>query len=158
MKKIVSIIMSLVLVFVLGVGTVGEMKVRASDEIICIDGSYLLNDETESTGDMEISTYGYYLKSGTSTLSEISTGKIGVGGSTTAQRIVDEISVTVVVQRLENGSWKNYHTWTAEKTDAAYVSTSKTLTVATGYYYRVCCSHYAATDAGSSNTNALYID
>ena len=156
MKKIVSIIMSLILV--LGFGNVGEMKVQASDEMICIDGSYLLNDETELTGDMAISTYGYYLKSGTSTLSEISTGKIGVGGSTTGQRVVDEISVIVVVQRLVNGSWQNYHTFSAEKTNAAYVSTSKTLTVPTGYYYRVCCSHYASTDTGYSNTNALYID
>ena len=155
MKKIVSIIMSLI--FVLGLGNVGEMKVQASDEMICIDGSYLLNDETESIGDMEISTYGYYLKSGTSTLSEISTGKIGVGGSTTAQRVVDEISVTVKVQRLEDGVWRNYHTWSAEKTDAAYVSTSKTLTVPTGYYDRVSCSHFASTDTGYSNTDALYI-
>ena len=156
MKRIVTIMISLALI--LGLGNIGEMKVQATDEKVYIDGSYLLDDEIESTGDMEISTYGYYLKSGTSTLSEISTGKIGVGGSTTAQRIVDEISVTVVVQRLENGSWKNYHTWSAEKTDAAYVSTSKTLTVPTGYYYRVCCTHCASTDTGLSNTNALYID
>ena len=156
MKKAISIFMSLIMIIC--VGTYGTVQVKAADELVCVDGSYLLDGESETTGDMEVSTWGYYLKSGTSALSEISTGKIGAGGSTTGNRVVDEISVTVVVQRLVNGSWQNYLTWSASKTDAAYVSTSKTLYVPTGYYYRVCCSHHASTDSGYSNTNGLYID
>lgn len=155
MKKAIAMILTLVVLA--SFGMTGAMQVQAADELVCVDGSYLLDDADESVGDMEISTWGYYLKSGSSTLSKLGTGKIGVGGDTTAQRVVDEISVFVKVQRLENGVWRNYHSWEAEKTNAAYVSTSKTLTVPTGYYYRVCCSHYAASDTGYSNTNALYI-
>ena len=155
MKKGISMI--LMLVMILSLGMAGTMQVEAADDLVCVDGSYLLDDVEESVGEMEISTWGYYLKSGTSTLSEIGTGKIGVGGSTTGQRIVDEISVYVKVQRLEDGIWRNYHSWSVEKTNAAYVSTSKTLTVPTGYYYRVCCTHYAGSDSGASNTDALYI-
>lgn len=155
MKK--TIAMVLMLVVLASFGMSGAMQVQAADELICVDGSYLLDDADESVGDMEISTWGYYLKSGSATLSKLGTGKIGVGGDTTAQRVVDEISVTVSVQRLVNGNWQYYYTWSAEKTNAAYVSTSKTLTVPTGYYYRVICSHYAASDTGYSNTNALYI-
>lgn len=155
MKKAIS--MMLALIMVVSFSMAGAMEVQAAEEPVCVDGSYLLDDATESVGDLRISTWGYYLKSGTSTLSEIGTGKIGVGGSTTAQRVVDEISVTVKVQRLVNGRWQNYHTWDAEKTNAAYVSTSKTLTVPTGYYYRVSCSHYAASDTGYSNTDGIYI-
>ena len=155
MKK--AIAMMLALIMVVSFCMTGAMQVQAAEELVCVDGSYLLDDATESIGDLRISTWGYYLKSGTSTLSEIGTGKIGVGGSTTAQRVVGEISVYVKVQRLENGIWRNYHSWSAEKTNAAYVSTSKTLTVPTGYYYRVSCSHYASSDAGFSNTNAIYI-
>lgn len=155
MKKAIAMILTLVMI--VSFGLTGAMQVQATDELVCVDGSYLLEDANESIGDMEISTWGYYLKSGMSSITEVGTGKIGVGGSTTAQRVVGEISVYVKVQRLENGVWRNYHSWSAEKTNAAYVSTSKTLTVPTGYYYRVCCSHYAASDAGTSNTNALYI-
>ena len=97
------------------------------------------------------------MKNGTSSIVEKGTGLIGAGGSTTGQRIVDEISVTVVVQRLVNGSWQNYLTWSAEETDSAFVSTSKALYVPTGYYYRVSCRHYAATDSGWSYTDGLYI-
>lgn len=155
MKKIIAMILALIMI--VSFGMAGTMQVQAVDEPICVEGSYLLDNENESIVDMKVSTWGYYLKSGSSTLSKIGTGKIGVGGDTTAQRVVDEISVTVVVQRLVNGSWVNYHTWTAEKTNAAYVSTSKTLTVPTGYYYRVCCTHCASTNTGFSNTDALYI-
>lgn len=155
MKKVITMILTLAICASFGMS--GAMQVQAADELVCVDGSYLLDDANESVGDLRISTWGYYLKSGTSTLSEIGTGKIGVGGSTTGQRVVDKISVTVSVQRLENGRWYTYHTWSVEKTNAAYVSTSKTLTVPTGYYYRVCCSHHASTDSGYSNTNALYI-
>ena len=155
MKKVIAMILSLIMVA--SIGMAGEMHVQATDELVCVDGSYLLDDADESVGDMEISTWGYYLKSGSSTINKPAAGKIGVGGSTTGQRVVSKISVTVCVQRLVNGNWQNYHTWSAEKTNAAYVSTSKTLTVPTGYYYRVSCSHYAASDTGYSNTDGIYI-
>lgn len=155
MKKVIAMVLALIMSVSLGM--VGEMQVQAADELVSVDGSYLLDDVDESVGDLKISTWGYYLKSGSSSISKIGTGKIGVGGDTTGQRIVNEISVTVSVERLVNGKWYTYHTWSAEKTNAAYVSTSKTLTVPTGYYYRVVCSHYAASDTGYSNTDALYI-
>lgn len=155
MRKAIAIILTLAMV--VGFGMTGKMEVQAAEKLVCVDGSYLLDDENESVGEIEQLTRGYYLKSGSSTLSKLGTGKIGVGGDTTAQRIVGEISVTVKVQRLVDGYWENYHTWSAEKTNAAYVSTSKTLTVPTGYYYRVSCSHYAASDTGYSYTDGLYI-
>ena len=155
MKKVIAMILTLVMFACFGM--TGTMQAEAANELVCLDGSYLLDDAEESVGDMEISTWGYYLKSGSSTINKPAAGKIGVGGSTTAQRIVGEISVYVKVQRLENGIWRNYHSWEAGKTNAAYVSTSKTLTVPTGYYYRVSCSHYAASDTGYSNTDGIYI-
>lgn len=125
--------------------------------MIEIDGSELQEGLQASTGEADASIQGYYLSKGSSSIVEHATGKIGVGGDTSARRIVDTISVTVVVQRQVNGKWQNYLTWSAEDTDTAYVSTSKMLYVPTGYYYRVSCSHYAATDTGYSNTDALYI-
>lgn len=155
MKKVIVAVLTLALI--LGFGMEGVAQVQAADELVSVDGSYLLSDADESIGEIKILPRGSYLKSGTSSITKVGTGKIGAGGSTTGQRIVNKISVTVVVQRLVNGSWENYHTWSAEKTDAAYVSASKTLSVPTGYYYRVSCSHYAASDSGYSNTDGIYI-
>ena len=66
MKK--TIAMVLMLVVLASFGMSGAMQVQAADELICVDGSYLLDDADESVGDMEISTWGYYLKSGSATL------------------------------------------------------------------------------------------
>lgn len=153
MKKLVAILMAITLITTLGV--TGE--VQAFEGEIIIDDSELLEGLRASTGKSDASIQGYYLSIGSSSIVEHAIGKIGVGGDTSAHRIVDTISVTVVVQRQVNGKWQNYLTWSAEDTNTAYVSTSKMLYVPTGYYYRVCCSHYAATDTAYSNTNALYI-
>ena len=156
MKKAVSILMALILGT--GLSISGEVQVQASDSIECIDGSYLLDDVTEDVGNLGISTRGYYLSSGTSSIVDNGSGKIAAGGDTAAHRIVDDISITVVVQRLVNGSWQDYLTWSASNTNAAYISTSKVLYVPTGYYYRVSCTHFASSDTGFSNTNGIYID
>lgn len=153
MKKIIAMLAAVVLM----TGLVATGEVQAADEWIEVDDMYFLTDAKASTGSTDASVQGYYLSIGSSSIVEHGKGKIGAGGDTSARRIVDEISVTVVVQRQVNGAWQNYLTWSAKDTNSAYVSTSKMLYVPTGYYYSVCCSHYAATDTGYSNTNALYI-
>lgn len=153
MKKFIAMLAAVVLM----TGLVATGEAQAADEWIEVDDIYFLTDAKASTGSTDVSVQGYYLSIGSSSIVEHGKGKIGAGGDTSARRIVDEISVTVVVQRQVNGAWQNYLTWSAKDTNSAYVSTSKMLYVPTGYYYSVCCSHYAATDTGYSNTNALYI-
>ena len=152
MKKLVSVVMAMIMVFSLGM----SVNVQAADEPVRIDGSYLLDtDSSEVTvGSM---TRGIYLKSGSCTLNKQGTGLIGAGGSTTGQKTVDHIEVLVRVQRLVNGKWQYYTSWSASKENSYYVSTSKVLSVPTGYYYRVWCTHYAGSDSTHSYTDGLYI-
>ena len=102
-------------------------------------------------------TRGVYLKSGSSTINKQGTGLIGAGGDTTGQKVVDKIAVLVRVQRLVDGKWQYYTSWSASKENSYYVSTSKVLSVPTGYYYRVSCTHYAGSDVTDSFTDGLYI-
>lgn len=155
MKKWISFLLAVTLTA--GMGVSQELRVKASEEARCIDGSYLLDDATFTEGEIQKLPRGYYLKSGTSSLVEKGVGKVGVGGSTSAYEDVNEISVYVKVQRLVNGNWQYYHTWSAKDYNSGYVGTSKLLNVPQGYYYRVCCDHFAATDSGSSNTDGLFI-
>lgn len=152
MKKLVSVVMAMIMVLSLGM----SVNAQAADEPICIDGSYLLDkDSSEVTvGSM---TRGVYLKSGSSTLNKQGTGLIGAGGDTTGQKKVNHIEVLVRVQRLVNGKWQYYTSWSASKENTYYVSTSKILSVPTGYYYRVYCTHYAGSDVTESYTDGLYI-
>ena len=152
MKNLVSVVMAMIMVLSLGISA----NVQAADEPVCIDGSYLLDtDSSEVTvGSM---TRGIYLKSGSSTINKQGSGRIGAGGDTTGQMIVDNISVLVRVQRLVDGKWRYYTSWSAKKSNAAYVNSSKILSVPTGYYYRVWCTHYAGSDSTESYTDGLYI-
>lgn len=156
-KKIVSMIVAVSLVT--GIFTMfPSEQVKAAEEIITVDGSALLEDAEESVGEMIGQTKGQYLQTGSSKIVRAGVGKIAVGGTTIAQRTVSTIQVSVMVERLVNGSWLSYTSWSASKTNTYSVSTSKTLTVPRGYYYRVRSIHNANSDRGHSNTNALYVE
>lgn len=156
-KKIVSMIVAISLAT--GIFTmIPSKEVRAAEEIITVDGSVLLEDAEESVGEMIMQTKGQYLQTGSSKIVRTGVGKITVGGTTIAQREVSTIQVSVIVERLVNGSWLRYTSWSASKTNAYSVSTSKTLTVPRGYYYRVRSIHNANSDRGHSNTSGLYVE
>ena len=133
-------------------------QVRAAEEIITVDGSALLEDAEASIGEIDVQTKGQYLQSGNCKIVKSGTGKITVGGTTIAQQKVSNIKVAITVERLINGSWWSYTSWSASKVDAYSVTTSKTLTVPRGYYYRVTAMHNANSDRGNSNTSGLYIE
>ena len=153
-RKILSFLMALAMAFILCGGMKNE--VQASDNIECVDGSYLTNDDSSevTVGSM---TRGIYLKSGSSNITRAGTGKIAAGGNTVGEKTVSKITVVVKVQRYVNGYWNSYTSWTATNYNSSYVSSSKTLSVPTGYYYRVCCTHYADSDVSDSYTNGIYI-
>lgn len=156
-KKILSMIVVAAMIF--GVFfMIPTEEVKAAEEKIIVDGSVLLDDVEESISEMVSITKGQYLQNGSSRIVKSGVGKITVGATTIAQRQVSSIQVAVVVERLVNGSWLSYTSWTTSKANAYSVSTSKTLTVPRGYYYRVRSVHSANSDIGTSNTSGLYVN
>ncbi len=136
-----------------------EINVRATEEMTMVDGSYLTNDD-ESEGETSSTTRGVDLLTGTCKVSKASSTAIVAGGTTTAKHVVDDIGVSVAVERLRVGgsTWSYYKGFQATKEDAAYVSASKRYTVATGYYYRVRAVHWANDDVSGSFTNGILMD
>lgn len=153
-KRSLSLIMAMVMVCVLVIST--QTSVKASEIPKCIDGSYLTHDDSSevTVGSM---SRGIYLKSGSSTITKAGTGKIAAGGNTVGQKTVSKITVVVRVEQYVNGYWGYYTSWTTTNYNSNYVSSSKTLSVPTGYYYRVYCTHYADSDVSGSYTNGIYI-
>lgn len=149
LKKVLGII--LVCSLVLGLGAVTYAKEQEE----CIDGSYLTMED-ESFGESLGSTRGIYYQSGSSYIGKAGSGKIIASGSTNAN-VTCNVAVGVIVERLVNGNWCRYTSWSASKTGTTITST-KTLSVPRGYYYRVYCQHRAGTDSGGSYTNGIYID
>lgn len=143
-KKFLSKVTAMVAAVMLVFGVTGHM-VQAAEE------------SNEQIGYATIQTRGIYLQNGFSKISKPGDGKITAGGSTTAQKVVSEVSINVNVERKVNGEWEHYTSWTSTKYNTIAVTSYKTLSVPKGYYYRVKCVHYANSDVSSSYTNGIYI-
>lgn len=154
-KKIIAMIGTFMLSF--GIIPMIPMEMVQAKEVTSVDGSLLLDDMEESIGQMLPETRGQYLQTGSSKIIKAGTGKITVGATTIAQKQVASIKVAVMVERLVNGNWVSYTSWSVSKNNAYSLTTSKTLTVPRGYYYRVVSLHNANSDRSTSNTNALYV-
>ena len=150
-------IIALLLVMMLGVCGVyvDGLEARAEDMGEDLDYSLLLTEDA-LVGSQQSQTWGVYLAEGNSIINKISSTKIGAGGNTIAAKKC-KVSVTSIVERLVNGNWARVTSWTSTTTSGYSATVSKSLTVATGYYYRVRSAHYAASDVSSSCTDALWM-
>lgn len=133
----------------------GEMQVKAEDAGEDLDYSYLLTEDA-LVGYAESQTWGVYLAEGYSIINKQSSTKIGAGGITGAA-VKCTVSITSIVERQTSTGWARVTSWTQTNESAYSAMISKTLTVATGYWYRVRSSHYASSDVSSSCTSSLYM-
>ena len=154
MKKRIIAVLMVVLVGVCGIYS-PKLEVHAEEMGEDLDFSYLLTDDA-LVGTMQTQTRGVYLAEGNSIINKISSTKIGAGGNTIAA-VKCQVAVTAIVERLSNGSWVRVTSWNNTVSSGYAAMVSKSLTVGTGYYYRVRSSHYAASDVSSSCTSSLWM-
>ena len=151
-------IFSLLLAIVLCIMGVIIPRTESKAEVISEDIAFSdLMTEDALIGYAQNQTWGVYLSGGNSIINKISSTKVGAGGSTNA-KVKCTVKVTAILERKDtDGLWARVTSWNQTNTNAYSVVTSKSLTVATGYYYRVRCYHYAGSDSTSSSTNALWM-
>lgn len=152
-KRLIAIFMAF-LFSVTGMLTT-NVNVKAEDAGEEVDISFLLTDDA-LIGYAQSQTWGVYLSEGYSILNDAGGGKIGWGGVTNAAKRCT-VSMNANVERKVNGSWVHVTSWTQTNENALTASVSRTLLVASGYYYRVRGVHYASTDTSSSGTDALWM-
>ena len=160
MKKIVSLFCAIALLC--GLCTASRMNVLAAEEQV--DGSYLTEQDEAYGSSANGVARGEYLSTGDCSISKAGRGRIYVYGSTTANTTVDYVSVTMSVEQYseKDNKWHQIDYWDTEKTNSYYVSTSKSIVVDRGYYYRVHAVHYATVDGvqgdiGDSVTDGIMI-
>lgn len=141
--------------------------------MFCVSGFLVTDfkaDAEEIAQDVELSTImtedaligyaqvarGVYLAEGVSVINDAGGGKIGWGGITNAA-VRCKVSTLAIVERKVDGSWVRVTSASTTNTNAYTAVVSKTLSVASGYYYRVRCVHYASTDTSSSYTSGLWM-
>lgn len=144
--------------------TVSGITASAADERVgtVVDGS-LLTDASEATASVNAVARGAFLANGTGGLSITGSRQVKMHGSTSACQTVDEVNVTLYLQRLVGNNW--VHVYTLPKKSAYntyYVSNSITKSVTGGYYYRVYGGHVAiegsSSEASTSCTNGIWVD
>lgn len=97
---------------------------------------------------------------GYSKIVRLGPGKIYAGGTTIAAHIVENVQVSVIVERAQEGdeAWATYDGWHKENTNTDRVGANRALEVEGGYYYRVRSIHSANSDLSSSFTDGVYVE
>lgn len=131
----------------------------AADERLgtVVDGS-LLTDDTSAEGYAYPKLRGSILSYGAGSVTIEGTRRVRLTGSTSAYRNVDQIQVTMFLQRLEGGSWAPVLTMGPKiKYNTNYVSNTSVYSVAGGFYYRA-YGHHTAIDGGTTESSASSSD
>ena len=160
-KRILSILAALSFLICLTI-TPEINSAAANENLKKVDGSYLTMDES-STGTTNDMTRGIHLMDGECSITSAGFGKIYAYAATTANHEVDRLVVFIYVERyLEDvDAWGHVAAWSEKATNDYYVSTSKSMEVEPGYYYRVRAEHIVFVGDESeetfSYTNGIYI-
>ena len=151
-------VLSLLLAMVMCVGGIVNLKVdvNAESPIEDVELSVIETDDA-LIGYSSNQTWGVYLSDGYSIINKMSPTKVGAGGVTNAN-VKCRVQVNAILeQKNSSGTWVRVTSWLQSNDNAYSVVVSKSVTVSTGYYYRVRSYHTAGSDSSSSSTNALYM-
>lgn len=134
-----------------------------------IDGSLLTQDQNaEATelfawefNDSDVMPLGDYFAMGRSAISKQSSKSAYMSGLTECYEVCPTVKVTAKLQRLENSTWKDVTSRSNTEKNAGSAYVDDTISVKSGYYYRVVSSHSATkngkTETGKTTTKSLYI-
>lgn len=155
MKKRVSSILYAIMLCVVGVLNVNvEVNAEVPSEDVALSA---IETDDALIGHAQNQTWGVYFSDGFSIINKMSPTKVGAGGATNAN-VKCKVKVNAILERkTSSGSWARVTSWLQTNENAYSVVISKSVTVSTGYYYRVRSYHYAGSDTASSSTDALYM-
>ena len=151
-------LLTLLLAIVMCITGMMNLKIEANAETAEEDIAMSeLMTEDALVGYSQNQTWGVYYSDGYSIINKISSSKAGVGGVTNAN-VKCTVSVQAILERKNSsGNWARVNSWTQTNQNAYSAIISKSVTVASGYYYRVRCYHDAGTDSSSSFTDGVWI-
>lgn len=153
-KRLMTLLLAVVMCLTGIVSWKFETKAENTEEDIAL--SELLT-ENALIGYSQNQTWGVYYSDGYSIINKISSSKVGAGGVTNAN-VKCTVSIQAILERKNSsGNWGRVTSWVQTNQNAYSVMISKTVTVASGYYYRVRCYHYAGSDSSTSFTDGLWI-
>lgn len=153
-KRLLTLLLAIVMCITGMINLKIEANAETAEEDIAMSE---LMTEDAVVGYSQNQTWGVYYSDGYSIINKISSSKVGAGGVTNAN-VKCTVSVQAILERKNSsGNWGRVTSWVQTNQNAYSAMISKSVTVASGYYYRVRCYHDAGTDASTSSTNGLWI-
>ena len=136
-----------------------------------VDGSLLThNDSTETTElfewrfdspESDVAPLGTYYAKGHAGISKVSSKSAYITARTDCYENCDTVVAEVNLQRLEGNTWAYVTTRSKTGNNTGSVKVSDTVSVKSGYYYRVVSFHSATKngkrEVGSATSESLYI-
>lgn len=135
-----------------------------------IDGSVLTHEESVEAKSVfdwnfeeenEIVPFGAFYSSGRCGMSKESSTSVYITAATNCYSTCNSVNAEVTLQKLSGGRWHYVTSRSKTKSNTDYVKVSDTVSVSSGYYYRVTSTHSATkngkTESGAATSNSLYV-
>lgn len=136
MKKIITLV-TLMLVLLMAMCAVAA----AGDDHAAVTWS---NPQSRSTASID---------SVSSSISKASSTSVSIKAKTIANQTVDSVGGTAIIQRWNNNKWESYKSYNFNSYDSSSCSLAKTVSVASGYSYRLRVSHSVIDASGTDYVN-----
>ena len=97
-----------------------------------------------------------------SSISKSSSTSVTISAKTETDIVCVFVGGQMTIQRWINNSWTNYQSYTFWSYNSARASSTRTVTVPSGYYYRLVVAHMASSADGSvgkqSTTTSIFVN
>lgn len=162
MKKCVKVLAGLLAVMVIGTMNSAEVvRADAVDDIEQIVHTSTWSDETQAEDIVTSVKRGTDFYQGGAKISVLSKNSINVYGHTFAYHTCDSIDLYLYVEKLVGNSWQSYKSFEFTDTNVSTLSKSVTMTVQSGYKYRLRGYHRTYNDgrqeSAFSTTEGVYV-
>lgn len=148
MKKIVSIVLVVMLLLCNGISVLAEENTtppanQISDNPIFAEDEKVFPFSTNSDDSLGMDRDGFELVVIRSGISKASSSSVKVSVTTTGNTICLQIGGISSIQRWYNNEWQRYYTFSFWDYGVSTCSDTRTITVESGYYYRITTTHKA---------------
>mgnify|MGYP003378535618 FL=1 len=139
MRKRIQLFLTPVILLVCFMASMACVSAESAEKIV--DGSKL-TQELQAEGIAYPTLRGTYLDHGAGRITVTGSRQVMITGDTVARQNVDSVKVTLHLQQLKGQNWVTIASYgPTVKYNTYYISTSRTYSVAGGYYYRMTGSH-----------------
>ena len=148
----------------------GSVQTAKAQDALVLDNSVQIEETSSEVTEIfdwnfeetdEIAPLGEYYCSGTAKISKRSSTSVYIAGETRCYEVCPTVTAKATLQQLKNSTWVNVATRSKTGSNVHTLIVGDTISVSSGYYYRVVSEHSATkngkTESEKVPTGSLYV-